>query len=601
MSKREKNDRAVQPAGAASLITEILLSVIAILAVSFLPTLYLYTANYGSLKLSSLMGSVYLFAAAGLGLFALLRLILRRRPYLAGCFATAVVFFLVNFSLVSSPVKLVFRDYVVANVVSIVLTALLILGAWFLFRFLCRNPQNGHSVLLVLCIVFVGLVAFNAIQIPLKANAKAAAKAARKNAPVVTATPAPPTPKPTPHEEVVVEIPADVPNAEMAAALERTPVPTSSPTPEPTPTPTPTPFAPDNPNIYVLVFDEYGSMGAMEQYYNYDCTPMREFMRSAGINWTEHSYSMTSETKLCMTDLNMMDFVSYKKGKGTLVGYRRKSALKDVFGTQLGYTLYQCSENPAWFGYISSLRTRSVKDTFKKTTMDGVESHEIVKNQSILGAFESILGALTPTEEIQLTGESESLKKYGYYSTAEIRSSSAFKKNRYHSDANNIMDILDFFEDESNFGKTADKHAIFSYIRCPHVPFFFDEYGQIQAFGQRMNWNQPDFYLGQYKYITKHMVTIFKTIISNDPDSIIVMLSDHGVRTHNQSFCDISPKGDRWIFGAVYYCGEPLDIEGLAAVNIMRLIATKLGVELEQVHQYVTVDSAEDLSDVVWP
>ena len=591
MENKDTSKQTVQPMSKKALIAELLLSVAAIFAVSFLPTLYLYAANYGSLKLSSLMGSVYLFAGIGLGVFAILRLILRKRPYLAGCFTTVVTFLLVNFSLVSTPVKLIFRDYLIANIVSLVLTGLLIVGAWFLFRLICRDTQNGRSMLLVLCIVFVGLVVFNCVQLPFKAKTK---EAARQNdvPPTPVVTKAPLTPSPTPHAPVAIQIPAGSNQALDSASETPTPRPTPTSTPEPTPVPTPTPFVPDNPNIYFLVFDEYGAMGAMEKYYNYDCTPMREFMRSSGINWSEQSYSMSSHTKECMTDFNMMDFVSVSKGRKTLASYRRNSALKEVFGDQLGYTLYQCSENPAWFGHISSLRTRSVRDSFKKTTMDGVESSEIVKDQSILGAFENILGVLTPQSKI--TGESESLKKYGYYSTDEIRKSSAFKKNLYHSDANNVMEILDFFEDESNFGKTAEKHAIFSYIRCPHVPFFFDEYGQVLAFGQRMNWNKPDYYLGQYIYITKHMVTIFKTIISNDPDSIIIVFSDHGVRTHKQSFCDITPKGDRWSFAAVYYCGRPLDIEGMSGVNILRLIATKLGADMPPVEEYVNKDTPDD-------
>ena len=78
-------------------------------------------------------------------------------------------------------------------------------------------------------------------------------------------------------------------------------------------------------------------------------------------------------------------------------------------------------------------------------------------------------------------------------------------------------------------------------------------------------------------------------------------MSDHGVRSHNQGFANITNKDNCWNFNAVYFCGQPLDIEGMSSVNVMRLIATSLGVDMPPVKDPVTVDSADDLSDVVYP
>lgn len=595
--------------GKSTLLIEAILSLLAITAVSFLPTLHLFVSNAGALELRSLMSSVYLFAGIGVVLFVILRLLLRKRPFMAGCLATLIVFLLVNFSLLSDPLKLFIYNYAIANGLAILIMILLIVGGWFLFRRLCADPQVGRGILTVFTIVFLGLIAFNGIPYLFS---RPAAVEAQEAVTTVEQTPEPtssPLPTMAPTVYLMVEYKEETPApllTHAGDAVETTPGPTATPastdTPEPTATPEPvaTPFKLNEPNIYLLLFDEYGSMGAMEKYYGYNCDAMRDFMRSVGINWSEHSYSMSRETKWSMTDLNMMDFVSYGKSWGTLRNMRNNSTIKKVFGDKLGYDLYQYSQNATWFGSLPSLRNSKNRANYKKTTMDGVESENIVKNQSILGAFENIFGSLTPQSEIKSTNNSESLKKYGYYSKDEITSSSAFKKHTYHSDIKQVLDVLDFYENEDNF-KGSQKRAIFSHIKCPHVPFYFDQYGQIRAFSQRMNWNKPEFYLDQYIFITKHIVTIFKTIISADPNSIIIILSDHGIRNHGQGFTNITKKDDCRIFLAVYYCGQPLDIEGMSSVNLMRYIATELGVDMPPVKEYVTKDSADDLSDVVFP
>ena len=576
-----------------ALLIETILSVFAILAISFLPTLHLYVSNASDLTLGSLMSSVYLFVGIGMVLFVVLRLLLRKHPFMAGCLSAFITFLIVNFSLISAPFKLFIFNYAIANGVALLFMLLLIAGAWFLLRRLCTDVQIGRGILTVFTIVFVGLNAFNGLQLVFSRPSTTTSSkqtAAEAEKPFVADLTPIPTIAPTVY--ITLTSKEDPFTPEPGAS----PVPvTATPTPTATPAPSPTPFKMGEPNIYLLLFDEYASMGAMEKYYDYNCDAMRTFMRAAGINWSEHSYSMTNETKYSMTDLNMMDFVSYPKSLSVLKSMRQKSKIKEVFGKKLGYELYQYSQNSTWFGYMTSLQNSTNRTKYQQTTMDGVESDNIVKDQSILGAFESILGALTPQSKI--TGDSESLQKYGYYSTAEITSSYAFKQNTYRSDAKHVLEILDFYEDANNF-KGSQKRAIFSYIKCPHVPFFFDQYGQIRAFKQRMNWNNASLYRDQYIFITKHIVNIFKTIISTDPNSIIIVLSDHGVREHGQGFTTITPKDNCWTFLAVYYCGQPLDVEGMSSVNLMRHIATDLGVDMPPVRDYVTVDSPDDLAGV---
>ena len=590
---------------AKRLVLEIVLSVLTILAICFLPALHLYISNMEEMELNELMGSVYLFAAIGLGIFAILRVIIRKRPYFAGCVAAVVTFLMVNFSLLTTLFKtLIPNNYIAAIILSMVAAVLLVVGSIFLFLRLCKKESNGRSIMIVLCIVFIGLLLFNVVTCAVKMNGTTDEEDAElpqieglsddeeENPEISVPETEEATAEPSP--DVTVPPETIAPETQQPDTVELTEAPVETPTPEPTATPV---AKTKTPNIYLLVFDEYGAMGAMEKYYSYDAEPFRNFLRTAHVNWSEHSYSMTKETKVSMTDLNMMDYVAYRKrgNLSTLKSYRKNSTIKKVFSKKLGYQLYQYSTHYTWFISASNLRDSKTMAKFQKTTADGVETDQILRQQSIFGSFDDLIGALTPQDKIK--GNSESLQKYGFYSADEIRESQAFKSHEYKNAANTVLNALEFWEDERNFQST-EKRMIVSYIKSPHVPFMFDEYGQIRSYGTRMYWKDPKYYYGQYLFITKHMEVILKTIISSDPESIIIIMSDHGVRAHDQGFIKITEKDNCWSFLALYYQGDEVDIEGMSPINVLRMIATNLGVKMDPVKDYVTVDSKDDLSDV---
>lgn len=590
------------------LALEIVLSVLTILAINFLPVLHLFVRNAEEMELSELIGPDFFWLIGiGLAVFVILRLIVRKRPYFAGCVAAVVSFFLVNFSLMTSLLKSFIPNYLAASIIALAVVLLLVAGSVFLFLRLCKKGTAGRSILTVLCIAFVGLLLFNVVTYLIKMNT--VPKEENVDLPEIAGLSddwnVDSEPSDSEDEVVIAVQPSDgnpvsaatfapeTPNPDVTAA---TVIETAAPVETATPGPTEVPVEKTKePNIYLLVFDEYGSLGAMEKYYSYNAEPFRKFMRTAHINWSEHSYSMTRETKYCMTDLNMMDYVSYRKSASTLKSYRRNSTIKKVFGDKLGYNLYQFSTSPTWFVTVPNLRDSKTMKKFQKTTINGVESDQLIRQQSIFGAFDDLIGALTPQEKIG--GNSESLKKYGFYSSDEIRASKAYKNYEYNDVAKAILSTLDFWETDTNF-QSSEKRMLLSYLKTPHVPFIFDEYGQVRSMGVRMNWTNPKYYYEQYIFITKHLEVIFKTIITNDPESIIIVMSDHGVRSHDQGFVNITAKDDCWIFLALYYQGDKVDIEGMSPINLMRLISTKLGVKMDPVQDYVTVDSRDDLKDV---
>ena len=211
------------------LLLEIILSIVTVAAICFLPALHLFASNPNDLSLGELMGSVWLFAAIGLGLWIVLRLITRKRPYFAGCLTAIIVFFMVNFSLVTSLFRLFLHNYIAINLLSLVFVALVIVGCAFLFLRLCKTESVGRGILAVICVVFVGLLLFNGVTY--FRNVKASGSSAKPTA-APTAVVEAPTPTPTPEPEEGSIVSQQTPEPAVGtpeATLEATPEETATP------------------------------------------------------------------------------------------------------------------------------------------------------------------------------------------------------------------------------------------------------------------------------------------------------------------------------------------------------------------------------------
>ena len=169
--------------------------------------------------------------------------------------------------------------------------------------------------------------------------------------------------------------------------------------------------------------------------------------------------------------------------------------------------------------------------------------------------------------------------------------------------ASALLSVFDYFENPSNYTFTAPR-VTYTYMLATHVPFVFNEYGGIISYNDNRNWEDTDIYLNQYKFITKHMMASLSTIIENDPDSIIIIMSDHGIRYHAD--CNkkhtfyITDKESCRILNAVYIKGEQYDIEGLSGINTLRYILSLYeGMDYSPIEDPITSDSPDDLTGII--
>ena len=135
-----------------------------------------------------------------------------------------------------------------------------------------------------------------------------------------------------------------------------------------------------------------------------------------------------------------------------------------------------------------------------------------------------------------------------------------------------ILDTLSFYQDSNNITPDCSQFN-FIYTCSPHVPFLFDENGENVAAVNYNNWEDPKYYVGQYRFVMNQITKITETIIENDPNSVIVLQSDHGPR-HSEGLT-LEEKTN--ILNCVYYMGENISqIEGMSSVNTLRFILNRL-------------------------
>jgi len=283
------------------------------------------------------------------------------------------------------------------------------------------------------------------------------------------------------------------------------------------------------PNVYWFIFDEYANFPQMETYYGYDNKVLRNFLEEYDFNISETSCNESIETTTIVTNMVNLDYVvdNYTSA-GEKEALRHNGALYTILQEQ-GYEVQT------------------------------IETGNFLRQESLLGDAQST-GAAT------INGES--LSDLLWQRTILH----PFFQKGVSESMDGIMRIVNYISDRTNLPQSDTFTAV--YLCFPHLPFRVDENGSPISPLHSFDWQDDQYYLGQYKYATKLMIQMAKDIIDNDPDSIVIIQSDHGARA------GVIPRFPLRIMhnplNVVYFKGEKIEIEGLSSVNTIRTVLNRL-------------------------
>ena len=276
----------------------------------------------------------------------------------------------------------------------------------------------------------------------------------------------------------------------------------------------------DRPNIYWILPDEYAGYDQLNKYYHYDNTPFFDELREMGFTVSEHSYNYHTETFATLGDIFSLDYV---KQASRAIDRERALANPDyplwTLLRSLGYDVTE-AESKNLFRLKDRLHVRTEEDA--PITKDGNAVANLLLQYSLFYRYENeILEVVAP--------------KYAKGSARQV-----------------ILDVFDWAENPENLRVTNPTFTMI-YFMCPHSPFHFDRDGNsVTVNSQR---DPKAYYLDQLIYTTKRVKKIIEAILEVDPDSIIVLQSDHGHRfVKNVTYLDMTN-----ILNAVYFRGKPLD------------------------------------------
>lgn len=287
----------------------------------------------------------------------------------------------------------------------------------------------------------------------------------------------------------------------------------------------------DGANMYYFLLDEAAPFNVIEDYYECDMEEMRAFLNSNSFVISEGSYNDSTNTEHVLTNLLNLDYVVDDSMSVAQLNTLRSEATLTKVLKDNGYMLYGIGDT-SWL-CIDSLTTNQQASA---ETIDGRSFKQILMDITFLYPL--------------------------------------WEKN-YSEEQKIILESFDFFSGDIY---RTDSEFKFVYICCPHQPFLFDENGKINSTANYNNWSDEKFYLGQYKFVMKKMQETITNIIEHDPESIIIVASDHGPRFNPE----IPYEKMKNVLQAVYFKGEKIEeLRNLSGVNTLRYILEKqLGVEL---------------------
>ena len=466
-------------------VSDIVYSILSVLAVSLYPALFLYAQNAAEADFSEIVSPAIWFAAGGIGIWLLLWLIMRRKMQQAAVIATISMLVLLNFTAIEKLMCKIVPEtrywHAVIVVVFLLYNVGLLVGAKLSGEWAGYATRILAGVFGMLIVMNVGM-AVPTIMNKISAEKELAAQ----------------------REQMLAQ------QVESDEYL---------------------------PNIYYIILDEYSGFNTIKKIFNYDNEPFAQYLESLGFTVSRDSYNEEIVTDYVTANLIDLNYTAvYGKTTANEANLLRQNGRFFQILSQNGYQLQYVGSNPAYYGLDSAQGNTETKDAL---TVGGENLKQLLYEQTIIYPF--------------ARGENLSDKQ------DEI-----LESFRFLSDPNNLP----------NQGIFTMVHLTF-----PHEPFIFDENGQGVKGEHYTDWDNTDYYLGQFKYCTQLASELMTTLVENDPNVVIILQSDHSARAASDMsrFMRLIPYNDmKNILNAVYLGGEAMEeIQQQSGVNTLRLLLNK--------------------------
>ena len=249
------------------------------------------------------------------------------------------------------------------------------------------------------------------------------------------------------------------------------------------------------PDVYMFVLDEFSGKNTLKLDFNYDLQSFEDELIEQGFI-VPTSFSNYPNTEFSMPSIMNMMYMS--------------NEIKDIQNNSKNNTSTD-------FRIIQQIHaSNNVMKIFKANNYDVVTFFGGMGNQYNTQLVDKKLCAFG--------GFNPDLKKNFVLTYLPI---SYFNEILLENQSREKLEcILKTFEDNS-FEDNSKAKFVLTHLRLPHEPFVYDENGNKV---QNKDKKDKSAYLSQLKFSEKQILKIINTIQSHSPDSVIILMSDHGYR-----------------------------------------------------------------------
>jgi len=310
---------------------------------------------------------------------------------------------------------------------------------------------------------------------------------------------------------------------------------TSAGTPEESPTQAPVnPGETSNlPDIYFIIMDEYAHPDTMREYYDYDNSEFIDSLEDKGFFIASQSETQSSTTPLCLAQILNMEYLDDEPWSDATFRKLAYSKVADFLKAR-GYEYVGFGSSAAWLGYM-------------KDNTDLYINYRDTTATPWISAFQEALWQTTMLMPF-------------YYRIVGREYEIAYRRMTLYT-----------LEHLKMLPELQGSKFVFVHFDCPHEPFVFGPEGEYIVPANWFNYEDKQFYLGQYIFISTEIEKVIDMLLEkSETPPIIILQSDHGTR-HGYPVAN-----DEWhkILNVMYLPGMDYAelSDSISPVNTFRLI-----------------------------
>jgi len=316
------------------------------------------------------------------------------------------------------------------------------------------------------------------------------------------------------------------------------------------------------PDIYYIILDEYARPDTMKEWYDYDNSEFINSLEDRGFFVASESKTRTLSSPQSIAQTLNMEYLTpgwywnAETGnyieKITDMKYQQDNIWNEATFKKLAYSKAADFLRAQGYQYI----------VFGNNVLMGTWGNYMKDNADLYFNYFEDTGTPWVSEFHAILWNTTMLRPF-FIHLAGSQYETAYRRQTLHTLAH-----------LKTLPEVEGPKFVFAYFNCPHTQYVFDAKGGHVDPLNWQNYEDKQFYLGQYIFISAEIEKVIDVLLDeSEMPPIIILQSDHGIRPH---YIGIEIGSDEWhkILNAMYLPGVDYSElwDSISPVNTFRLI-----------------------------